>query len=413
MRKVNIADLARLPHAPKTLVSLVKKIEGTNQEYWIHEWGNKLYDFLPSFWSVNTKTGKEEQLKFNISRHQYPSINLSRLPFDCHKLVALAFVKNHDPQNAKSVDHKSDPHDDELVTDTKCVWVMLKAKFKNQMWALQPHFCNFSPNALEWVTSGENSRRAKTQEHKDYQEKVKNYGVQEAIEFFIERESKGELKDYFEKPEYYPVMREFCGATYKDYKEKPFQTLKRMAEAQVAYHDDYFFEQAIERAIQNADHLKVAEMGEYNYIKEAIKTGGQSMGTHHPQQEWLEILANKLECHFGMSIDSFSTGEWDSIVDFVWKCCEDHDRAWHPEEFDDLDFGYFAIQFANPARARAVNVSFDEDLTPPVPVKLGSTFNNESIATLISQNFSHIRKDIYDDIRLEILDKEEARKFKP
>jgi len=412
MRKVNIADLVKLPHAPKNLIAVVKKIAKSKTEYWVHEWGNKHCGMLPSFWSKNTETGKKKELMIGSSAKPYPTLSIGKVRFDCHRLVALAFVKNYDPKNNTSVDHVANPNDADLVLSTKLIWVELKRAFKNRVCLLQPHFCNFKPDALEWVSNGENSARAKTQEHKDYQEKIKNYGKYEAMQQLIEAEKEGKLKNYFDFG--HPLLREYCpyasaAKAFEDYKKEPFQMLERMAEALVNWHDESHHEQAIEYAIDYSDHLKVAEMGEYNYIKEAIRTRGESVGQHHPQQGWLRVLTDKLEAHFGMPVDSFSKGEWDSIVDFIWKCCEDYNRVWHPEEFNDLDFGYFVIQLANNPELVPHPFLGHEDLDPSFSLEP----SKENAARMIAENFSFIRKDVFDDERLVLLTKEESREFKP
>ncbi len=188
-RRVNLKDVARLPHAPKTLLTALQNIKG-DEEYWIHEFGNEFCPLLPSFWKYKPD-GTSEKLpteykfkrthkKINISRKQYSSVAIAGKSFDCHALSACAFIKNLDPKFLTQVDHRTDPNDELLVEMTRVIWIMLKRHFGN-MHSLQPHFCNFAPIGLQFLSAGQNQEANGTEDHKLFKHLVRDYNLEESL----------------------------------------------------------------------------------------------------------------------------------------------------------------------------------------------------------------------------------------
>ncbi len=370
MKKVKIADLAKLPYAPKNLISA---LEGSGKEYWIHERGSHICDFLPSFWSVDKKTGETceldvearklevndivqggdpKQLKVSISRHQYPCVSLNSTSFDCHKLVALAFVKNSDPENAKSVDHRADPTDTELVCLTKCTWVAMKHYYKNKMCALLPHCCNFHPRALEWVTDKVNRERARTPEHNDYKEKVKDYDQFAALKELAAWEKK-DRDDFWLCLEGEGNRGSWLLGYYDSYCEHPLDTALSMADEMVDYHNEHWFDLANVIAANEAKYLDASRFSYRYYIEKTLRTKGVFLSRHdspppHSPDPTVEVFVDVLEGYFRKSIDCWSEEQWQDVIELINCCLHRAKKHWHPDLFFDIDFGIWARKWVNP-----------------------------------------------------------------
>ena len=200
-RKVNLWDVAKLPQTPKTLLTALQSITD-GSEYWIHEFGNKDCPILPSFWKVsdgkkvkidieikedisvtpNQLESIKKEIKTNVSRKQYCSVQIAGKSFDCHKLSACAFIENHDPLRLTNVDHRTAPSDELLVVQTQTIWLLLKRANNGNMHSVQPHFCNFTPYALQWLSPSDNSIGSSSEAHKKYKKIVTDYNSDEALE---------------------------------------------------------------------------------------------------------------------------------------------------------------------------------------------------------------------------------------
>ena len=91
-------------------------------------------------------------------------------------------MENTEPHIFNHVDHRTNPKDELLVQQTQVIWIRMKQAFGGNMHSLQPHFCNFTPYALQWLSPSDNSIGSSSEAHKKYKKIVTDYNSDEALE---------------------------------------------------------------------------------------------------------------------------------------------------------------------------------------------------------------------------------------
>jgi len=112
--------------------------------YYIYKKGWPLFPALP--FVKNEKTGTIYSV--SDTRHSYPTLAIKNIPWDLHKLVGHAFIKNDDPSKKYQIDHINKSNND------FCKELIKALKWKRA----GLHMVDFRPSNLRWCSNSENQR---------------------------------------------------------------------------------------------------------------------------------------------------------------------------------------------------------------------------------------------------------------
>jgi len=319
-RRVNLWDVAKLPHAPKTLLTALQSVQD-GSEYWIHEFGNQYCDLLPSFWRYHPN-GEKTEYKINISRKQYSGVGFLGKSFDCHRLAACAFLENTEPHKLNHVDHRTNPRDELLVQQTQVIWIRMKQAFGGKMHSLQPHFCNFTAYGLQWLSSGQNIAASREESHREFKDKVKDYSLEESLKDIAKLEnahSRLEEIILYANSIGYEINEE-------DLKDKPVSSSLTLGYANIKKVEEQRLINAEEIAERAKESLRCAELGEKTYVKTVLEEHKENH-TLFKTSSFEYSLVGVFENAFNSKIHNWTETDWDDVYSYVVGCVWDQ---WHP-----------------------------------------------------------------------------------
>jgi hypothetical protein len=112
--------------------------------YFIYKQGLPCFPELP--FVKNEKTGTIYSI--SDTRHSYPTLAIKSIPWDMHKLVGHAFIKNDNPSKKYQIDHINNKNHD-----------FCKKIINTFQWARAAlHMVDFRPSNLRWCSNAQNQR---------------------------------------------------------------------------------------------------------------------------------------------------------------------------------------------------------------------------------------------------------------
>ena len=344
-RKVNLRDVAKLPHAPKTLLTALQRVQD-GSEYWIHEFGNQYCDLLPSFWRYHPN-GEKTEYKINISRKQYSGVGFLGKSFDCHKLAACAFLENTEPHIFNHVDHRTDPEDELLVQQTQVIWIRMKQAFGGNMHSLQPHFCNFTPYGLQWLSSGQNIAASREESHKEFKDKVKDYDLEQSLKDVVKIAGNAHSVDQLAEIILYANSIGY-DIKKEDIEDNPISFSLTLGYANIKKVEEQRLINEEEISERAKESLRCAELGEKLYVRTILEEHKENH-TLFKTSSFESSLVGVFENAFNSKMHNWTETDWDDVYSYVVGCVRDQ---WHPlfgskpvlERYKNPQFAAWAVE---------------------------------------------------------------------
>ena len=112
----------------------------------------------------NLKTGNIA--KVTGTKNQYPYVSIGGVSVAMHRLVALCFIPNLEPDRKYIVDHRNITDGESgLPTNAHlCKLILDKFNLRGTTVAATPWYCDWRAENLSWTTNGENKKNVQNKE---------------------------------------------------------------------------------------------------------------------------------------------------------------------------------------------------------------------------------------------------------